>query len=85
MISDLNFGIVVIGPGGSGKSTFCKQVSSFYDSIERNNVIVNIDSGNESDFQYHIDIKQLIQSDEIQKLFKLGFVKQSKRRCSIRV
>ena len=68
-----NFGMIVIGPGGSGKSTFCKEISSFYTSINRQNIIVNMDPGNENpEYKTLIDINELIKIEDVQNDLNLG-------------
>ncbi len=42
------FGLVVIGPPGSGKTTFCEGMSQFLKSLGREVAIVNLDPANEN-------------------------------------
>lgn len=42
------FGLVVIGPPGSGKTTFCEGMSQFLKSLGREVSIVNLDPANEN-------------------------------------
>jgi len=42
------FGSVVIGPPGSGKTTFCEAMSQFMKTIGREVAIVNLDPANEN-------------------------------------
>ena len=42
------FGQIVIGPPGSGKTTYCEAMSRFLKAIGREVVIVNIDPANEN-------------------------------------
>lgn len=65
--------IFVIGPSGSGKSTFCDYLSQFYSSINRDYIIINLDPGNDQiSYDCTIDIKELININEVMENLKLG-------------
>ena len=56
-----NFGQIILGPAGSGKSTYCKILQDHAESLKRDIVVINLDPAAES-FKYKcdIDIRELI-------------------------
>lgn len=49
------YGQLVIGPPGSGKTTYCHKITEFYKELERKVAVVNLDPGNEQ-MEYNADI-----------------------------
>lgn len=69
----LIFGQLVIGPPGSGKTTYCNAMSKFLESIGRKVAIINIDPANENmEYIPTIDISELIKHDDVMTDFALG-------------
>lgn len=60
------YGQVVIGPPGSGKSTYCNGMNQFLNSIGRNSLIVNLDPANDRlPYDCTLDIRDVITLEEI--------------------
>lgn len=73
MAQFLSYGQLVIGPAGSGKSTYCKILKSHCLSTNRTVRIVNMDPAAEkNEYECDIDVKELISVDSIMKKKKLG-------------
>ena len=68
-----NFGQIVLGPAGSGKSTYCKIMQDHAESLKREIVVINLDPAAES-FKYNcdIDIRELITVIDVMLKKKLG-------------
>lgn len=69
------FGQVVIGPPGSGKSTYCNGLQQFYNAIGRQCCIINLDPANDR-LPYStlnsLDIRDYLTIEEIMEEKKLG-------------
>ncbi|XP_011640655.1 GPN-loop GTPase 2 isoform X1 [Pogonomyrmex barbatus] len=69
----LIFGQLVIGPPGSGKTTYCNAMSKFLKSIGRKVAVINIDPANENmEYTPAVDISELVKHDEVMTHFELG-------------
>lgn len=67
------YGQLVIGPPGSGKSTYCAKIASFYKQINRKFSIVNLDPANENiQYEPEIDIMTLINVEQVMERHNLG-------------
>jgi len=67
------FGQLVVGPPGSGKTTYCNAVKEFLTGIGRKVVIVNLDPANENmPFTPELDIFDLINLTDVMEKLKLG-------------
>lgn len=67
------FGQLVIGPPGSGKTTYCAKMKKFLEKLERDVTVVNLDPGNDNmEYENSIDIMQLITVQDVMEQFKLG-------------
>ncbi|CAH1125056.1 unnamed protein product [Ceutorhynchus assimilis] len=73
-LSESYFGQVVIGPPGSGKTTYCSKISTFYrDKLNRQVEVINLDPANDNmDYKPKIDIMNLITVEEAMEAYKLG-------------
>ncbi|KAM9255928.1 GPN-loop GTPase 2 [Cariama cristata] len=71
--SSLAFGQVVIGPPGSGKTTYCHGMQEFMGRIGRKVMVVNLDPANETmPYQCAVDIAELITLPDVMENLKLG-------------
>ncbi|NXJ70930.1 GPN2 GTPase, partial [Rostratula benghalensis] len=71
--SSLAFGQVVIGPPGSGKTTYCHGMQEFMGRIGRKVTVVNLDPANEAvPYPCAVDIAQLISLPDVMENLKLG-------------
>jgi GTPase SAR1 family protein len=67
------FAQLVIGPPGSGKSTYCDGMQQFMDAIERKCSVVNLDPANDhTSYQPAVDVRDLVTIDEIMEQERLG-------------
>lgn len=56
-VRDPLYGQLVIGPPGSGKTTYCHRINEFYKELDRNVAVVNLDPANEQmSYNAQIDI-----------------------------
>ena len=69
----VNYGQMILGPAGSGKSTYCKIMQDHAEVLKRNIVVVNLDPAAET-FKYKcdIDIRELITVVDVMLKKKLG-------------
>ncbi|NXP55548.1 GPN2 GTPase, partial [Heliornis fulica] len=71
--NSLAFGQVVIGPPGSGKTTYCHGMQEFMGRIGRKVTVVNLDPANEAmPYQCAVDIAELITLPDVMENLKLG-------------
>ncbi|XP_068773488.1 GPN-loop GTPase 2 isoform X2 [Struthio camelus] len=71
--ASLAFGQVVIGPPGSGKTTYCHGMQEFMARIGRRVVVVNLDPANEvTPYQCAVDVSELITLPDVMENLKLG-------------
>ncbi|XP_009332939.1 PREDICTED: GPN-loop GTPase 2 [Pygoscelis adeliae] len=71
--SSLAFGQVVIGPPGSGKTTYCHGMQEFMGRIGRKVTVVNLDPANEAmPYQCAVDVAELVTLPDVMENLKLG-------------
>lgn len=67
------FAQLVIGPPGSGKSTYCDGMHQFMSAIGRKCSIVNLDPANDhTSYEAAVDVRDLITLDEVMETEELG-------------
>ena len=67
------FGQLIIGPPGSGKTTYIKSMKEFYSQCGRKTLSINLDPANDNKISsFDIDIRNLICLEEVEKKLKLG-------------
>ena len=68
-----SYGCVLVGPPGSGKTTYCEGVSTFLNELGRRTAIVNLDPANANlSPPAEIDISSLISLPEAMRSLSLG-------------
>nr|XP_039249999.1 GPN-loop GTPase 2-like [Styela clava]XP_039250000.1 GPN-loop GTPase 2-like [Styela clava] len=68
-----SFGQIVIGPPGSGKTTYCHGMQQFLGALKRPCCIVNLDPANENiPYQCDINIEELITLEDVMENLQLG-------------
>ncbi|KAI5695936.1 hypothetical protein M8J76_005943 [Diaphorina citri] len=70
----IQFGQLIIGPPGSGKTTYCKNMSKFLKDLGRKVIIVNLDPANEivDNLDFDVDICELITICDVMEHMSLG-------------
>lgn len=67
------YGQLVIGPPGSGKSTYCDKMNMFFKKINRKVTLVNLDPANDNMFyKPDVDIMELIKVQDVMDHLQLG-------------
>jgi len=64
---------LVMGPAGSGKSTYCAQLAEHCKSVKRQVHFANLDPAAEAfDYPVSLDLRELISVEDVQEELKLG-------------
>lgn len=67
------FGQIVVGPPGSGKTTYCRGMLQFFSAIGRDAVVFNMDPSNEQlPYTAAADISDLVSASAVADKFGLG-------------
>ena len=67
------FGQLVIGPPGSGKTTYTYGMSQFLTAIGREHIIVNLDPANDhAPYSSAIDLAELVSLQDVMDEYALG-------------
>lgn len=64
--------ILVIGSAGAGKSTFCLNIYDHLRVQSHNPVLVNLDPSQQTDSEYHFDIRDFITTQNVMESTDLG-------------
>lgn len=69
----LRFGQVVIGPPGSGKTTYCRAMQEFLEQVGRRAVVINLDPANDAlPYPCSLDLSELITLQDVMEGIQLG-------------
>uniref|UniRef100_A0A1L8DI63 GPN-loop GTPase 2 n=1 Tax=Nyssomyia neivai TaxID=330878 RepID=A0A1L8DI63_9DIPT len=72
-VKNPQYGQLVVGPPGSGKTTYCEKMLKFFKELDRNVEVVNLDPANDGmDYKADIDIMKLITVDDAMSHLGLG-------------
>lgn len=73
IMSETIFGQIIVGPPGSGKSTYCKYICENLKQLGRNAKIINLDPANDNVlYKPAIDIRNLVNVETVMEKKKLG-------------
>jgi len=64
--------VVVVGPAGSGKSTFVKAFLEYLRSKDYDAKAVNLDPASDPIYEANADIREFVRAEEVMKMFRLG-------------
>lgn len=66
-------GVLVLGPAGAGKSTFCSSLISHIQTLGRRAHIVNLDPAAEpTEYEFSVDIRDLISLEDVMEEMEYG-------------
>ena len=69
----MTFGQLVVGPPGSGKSTFCNGMQQYLTALGRKVAVINLDPANDAlPYEHAVNIMDLISLEEVMKETGLG-------------
>jgi hypothetical protein len=72
-LSTMPFAQLVVGPPGSGKSTYCDGMHQFMSAIGRKCSVVNLDPANDkTSYPCALDVRDLVTLEEIMEQDELG-------------
>ncbi|CAM9358364.1 unnamed protein product [Phaeothamnion confervicola] len=74
-MAPVSFGQVVVGPPGSGKTTYCNGMQQYMTAIGRDCAIVNLDPANHGEtlpYKADVDIEELASLEDVMREFDLG-------------
>lgn len=67
------FGQIIIGPPGSGKTTYCNGMQHFLQLLGRKTIVVNLDPANDRlPYQCSVNIEELIKLEDVMTHYNLG-------------
>ena len=67
------FGQLVIGPPGSGKTTYCRGMQHFMQATGRKVAIINLDPANDMlPYEAAVDVADLVCLEQVMAELKLG-------------
>jgi hypothetical protein len=66
------FAQLVVGPPGTGKTTYCNHLADFLKTLGRSVLVVNLDPASESQHGFDVDVRKLISVDDVMERLQLG-------------
>jgi GTPase SAR1 family protein len=67
------FGQFVVGPPGSGKTTFCNGMQQYLSLLGRRAIVVNLDPANDMlPYECAVDLADLVSLEEVMERLTLG-------------
>jgi len=67
------FGQVVLGPPGSGKTTYCSGMQQYMEALGRKVAVVNLDPANDPrGYEPAVDVQDLVSLETVQEELRLG-------------
>ena len=64
---------IVLGPAGSGKTTYCDTMAQYFESVKRTAHVVNLDPAcDELPYNPSIDIRELVEVEKVMEEYDLG-------------
>lgn len=67
------FAQLIIGPPGSGKSTYCDGMQQMLEALGRKTHVVNLDPANDhTSYESALDVRDLVPLDEVMETEELG-------------
>lgn len=67
------FGQLVVGPPGSGKSTYCNGMQQYLTALGRKVAVINLDPANDTlPYECAVNLMDLISLEEVMRVMKLG-------------
>ncbi|HID43423.1 MAG TPA: GTPase, partial [Archaeoglobaceae archaeon] len=64
--------LIVLGPAGSGKSTFVKSFSGYLKDKDYDVKSVNLDSASDPIFEATADIREFVRAEDVMREYRLG-------------
>lgn len=72
-MSEICYGQIVVGPPGSGKTSYCNAIRQLVTKYERNVITINLDPANEDvPYDVDIDVNKLINCVDVMQQMHLG-------------
>ena len=69
----MSFGQLVIGPPGSGKTTYCNGMQQYLQLLGRKVAVINLDPANDSlPYEVAVDVGELVSLEAVMESVKLG-------------
>ena len=69
----MSFGQLIIGPPGSGKTTYCNGMQQYLQMTGRKVAVVNLDPANDAiPYECSVDIADLVSLEAVMETYNLG-------------